>query len=250
MPQPKVSIVTGANAGLGKEVTAGLMAEGHHVIMACRNLQKCRTRQRLKGRALAVLVNNAGIMGAATSSSTDDNHVRVNHMGPFLLTRLLLPFMGAGSRIVTVASRAHMQGSLHIADGRIQGKPSFWYLQYARSKLCNVLFTAELLRRLEANHSPITAYSVSPGRVATNIYDNMPAWQRCFVKPLANWFFQTPRQGAATVLYACLASELEGRNVLYLKDCKEAPASATARDADLAKSLWQVSSQEVGMPED
>ncbi|GLC42951.1 hypothetical protein PLESTB_000288500 [Pleodorina starrii] len=104
-------------------------------------------------RNIDVLVNNAGVMGVPPAADGSDRHLTVNHLGPYLLTRLLLPNMTHGSRIVNVASRAHYGGSLSLITGpsggaeAVRNDTHHWWWQYARSKLCNVLFTAELQRR-------------------------------------------------------------------------------------------------------
>lgn len=146
------SIVSGGNSGIGKEIAAGLMAKGHHVVLACRNMDACervaqelraahpqgacecsridledvrsvkafasrhRAALRKQGRPLNVLVNNAGIMGPASLPDGTDRHLWANHLGPYLLTRLMLPAFGAGEggRVVNVASRAHYWGSVRL----------------------------------------------------------------------------------------------------------------------------------------
>ena len=127
------------------------------------------------GRVL--LVNNAGVMGAPASQAAAsgdgrrppaDGHLWPNHYGHFLLTRLLLPTMGVGSVVAVLASRAHRQGAVrfdddgHLDEGFGGGH---WYRRYARSKLCNVLFAAELRRRCEADGLRVVA--ISPGLVDT-----------------------------------------------------------------------------------
>lgn len=107
-----------------------------------------------------------------------------------------------------------------------------------------MLFTAELSRRLQARRSSITAYSVSPGRVATRIFDNVPGWLQPILQTLAAACFQTPAQGARTVLHAALAPELQGRHELYLHNSRPSTASQQAREPALAAELWQLSNQE------
>lgn len=286
---PKVSVVTGANSGIGLEVVAGLRAAGHHVVMACRSEARCAAakaeldaRPGLNGSCecqrldlgdyqsirrfasslgpperaqdaaqpppprIHTLVNNAGVMGV-------EEHMRPNHFGPFLLTRLLLPLMAAGGRVVSVASEAHRRGGLQVErapDGRLRlghGRHSNWYLAYAQSKLANVLFTAELSRRLQQRRASVTAYSVSPGRVATSIFANVPGVLQPALKWLAAAAFQTPAQGARTVLHAALAPELQGRHELYLHACRPCAAAPAARDAGTAAALWELSCEEVGL---
>ncbi|KAG1666027.1 hypothetical protein FOA52_006901 [Chlamydomonas sp. UWO 241] len=143
-------IVTGGNSGIGKEIVHGLTAKGAHVVMACRNMEACelvraelaasggpgsvacaqldledfasvracaagqRAALQGAGRKLSVLVNNAGVMNVPDREGGEDRHMRANHYGPYLLTRLLVPSMGAGSRVVSVSSRAHTYGTIHF----------------------------------------------------------------------------------------------------------------------------------------
>lgn len=219
---------------------------------------------------LAALVNNAGVMGVPPNADGTCGHFAPNHLGPYLLTRLLLPLMAADGRVVTVASEAHRRGSLRIGSaagsgGRGSGSgssaassspgglqldgppPAYWYAAYARSKLANVLMTAELARQLERRGSGVTAYSVSPGRVATNIFGNVPGALQAPLRWLAALAFQTPAQGARTVLHAALSPQLAGRSELYLHAQRPCQAAPAASDARLAAQLWQLSNQEVGL---
>lgn len=282
-------VVTGANSGIGKEVTAGLLQQGAHVVMACRSNPKCEeARQELLARSgmpcatgrceclqvdvsdfgsircfsgalsrrlqearrpLQVLVNNAGLMGGPELDVEGRDRCMVtNHYGPFLLTNLLLPLMARGGRIVNVGSRAHFQGSLQFdSQGNVTGSPWHWYLGYARSKLCNTLFTLELQRRLAVSKADITAYCVSPGRVNTNLFTGITGPLGWALAPLVSALYQTPQQGAQTVLYAATSPDLAGRNELYLHDMRTVTASATGRDVALAGRLWEASERFVGM---
>lgn len=125
------------------------------------------------------------------------------------------------------------------------------YADYGASKLANVLMTAELSRRLLGRGSSVTASSVSPGRVNTNIFEGVPGLLRPALRWLAAAAFQTPAQGASTVLHAALSPELQGRHELYLHACRPCAASPAAHDERLAAHLWEVSCQEVGLcPDD
>lgn len=221
-------------------MAAGLLESGHPVVLACRSTARCEAaRLRLQERCpagpgavcgppldlddyqsirafardlgeapVSILVNNAGMMGVGPppeggGGAGGDGHLRPNHLGPFLLTRLLLPRMAAGGRVVAVGSQAHRRGRLAfdgggglppLPAGGLAGGLFRWYPEYARSKLANLLFTAELARRLEARGSGVTATCVSPGRVATSIFGNVPALLRGPLALLARAAFQTPAQ--------------------------------------------------------
>ncbi|KAK3272357.1 hypothetical protein CYMTET_19345 [Cymbomonas tetramitiformis] len=279
----KVCIVTGGNSGIGKEVAAGLAAEGAHVLIGCRDQDKCEIAKRdilsrfhpgvgISGSCTvtclpldlssmesidtfvdnvrrdsgrcAVLVNNAGVMGLHSSGSeaTQDPHFVTNHVGTFRLTEQLLTRtqFAEESRVVTVGSRAHHQGSISIENGRVAGCPKNWYGAYARSKLANCLFTRELQRRQNAEGRHLDAFTVSPGRVNTSIFSNIrPKFVRWVATSLAARVFQTPEQGAQTVLYAATSPTLTGRGGLYLHNCAVARTSRRAQDDDVARALWE-----------
>ena len=220
------------------------------------------------GAQLAALVNNASVMGAPPGPGGEDPHLSPNHFGPFLLTRLLLPSMAPHARIVTVGSEAHRRGSLELErEGELEGEKNsggggavpagrrrlrggrgaHWYRQYARSKLANALMTAELNRRLEARGSTVTACCASPGRVATNIFHSLGGVLGPVLRSLASLAFQTPQQGASTVVQAATAPELQGRRVLYMHAGGEQAAAPAALDPALARGLWEVSVRETGM---
>ena len=271
----------------GLEVTAGLRGAGHHVVMACRSMERCEAAKavldarRLPGSCecrqldlsdfgsirrfaaelagaerLTTLISNAGVMGLPPLPDGTCAHMRPNHLGPYLLTRLLLPALEPEARIVTVASEAHRRGALRIGADELGGLRVLegggglgptWYAHYARSKLMNVLTTAETSRRLQRRGSSVTACSVSPGRVATAIFANVPGLLQAPLRWLAAAAFQTPAQGARTVLHAALSPELRGRHELYLHDSAPRRAAAAALDPDLAAQLWQLSLQQTGL---
>ncbi|KAG2482028.1 hypothetical protein HYH03_019017 [Edaphochlamys debaryana] len=249
-----------------------------------------------RGRALDVLVNNAGVMGVPRPPGSPEPHLAANHTGPYLLTRLLLPALAPGSgRVVTVASRAHFWGGLRLRGGagagagagaapEVEDDTHNWFFQYARSKLCNVLFTAELQRRhghaaaaraaagtaageaaggsgpglREAAAPPakgasplgLGCYAVSPGFVDTGIFRHLlPSWAQWLRAPLRP-LVRSPEQGARVVVWAACSSSLQGRDALFLHDCREMQASPAARDPRLAAELWRASAALTGLPEE
>lgn len=210
-------------------------------------------KERNNNLTISSLVNNAGVMGIIpTNSEGADVHLRVNHFGTYLLTRLLLPHMAHNARIVTVGSEAHRRGSMKFQSANNSAaleiiRPDRWYASYARSKLGNVLMTAELSRRLEQRYSGVTTSCVSPGRVATDIFKNLHGVVGFGVRSLASMCFQTPEQGAQGVLLAASSAKFEGRSILYIHNSAEAEPSQAARDADLALTLWDFTNREVGL---
>jgi NAD(P)-dependent dehydrogenase (short-subunit alcohol dehydrogenase family) len=204
----------------------------------------------LKNRNVRIrtLVNNAGVMGVKPVH----RHFDINHFGTFALTRYLMPLMAPHGRIVTVGSEAHRRATIQFDEnGCFFDRHDFhagewWYRAYASSKLANVLMTAELQKRLVARKSSVTAVCVSPGRVATNIFNGVQGWLRHPLKMLAAIAFQTPAQGASGVL---AATALKATPMpLYLHKNEVAMPSAMARDPKLAAVLWDASNRVIGIP--
>ncbi|KAH8325136.1 hypothetical protein KR074_002946, partial [Drosophila pseudoananassae] len=267
----KVFIVTGANAGIGKETVLEIAKRGGTVFMACRNMEKANQareeivsatnnpnifvrkldlssmdsiRQFAEGfkkerDSLNVLINNAGVMGLPKTLTKDgfEMQLGVNHMGHFLLTHLLLDVLKktAPSRIVNVSSALHERGTINVDD--LNSEKSYSrFGAYNQSKLANVLFTRELARRLEG--TGVTVNALHPGAVDTDLVDSWPSAMKFLTKPAIWMFFKTPKSGAQTSLYAALDPELENVTGKYFSDCKPKDVSSAAKDEKTAKFLW------------
>jgi NAD(P)-dependent dehydrogenase (short-subunit alcohol dehydrogenase family) len=203
--------------------------------------------------ALHVLVNNAGAVWNRRELTVDglEATFAVNHLAYFLLTHLLLDRIRASApaRIVNVASDAHRFGSIDWDDlqseRRYRGLPVVSGLRaYAASKLANLLFTAELARRLAG--SGVTANSVHPGMVATGLGKNngvLGEIAALLVRPFA----RTPAQGAATSIHLASAPELAGVSGQYFANQRRRAPAAAALDADAARRLWEVSARLTGV---
>src|SRR5438270_9505667 len=176
---------------------------------------------------LHVLVNNAGVAGQRGSTSDGfELTFGVNHLGHFLLTRLLLDRIkdSGPARIVNVSSVGHYQAK--GIDWEALRKPtrSFTGLpEYAVSKLCNVLFTQELARRLEG--AGVTTYAVHPGAIASQIWKRVP-WP---IRPVMMAFMKSSEEWATTSVWCPRAPELAGQSGRYYDDCKEKEPSAWPR---------------------
>ncbi|MEO7094615.1 MAG: SDR family NAD(P)-dependent oxidoreductase [Polyangiales bacterium] len=263
----KVVVITGANIGIGRAVAEDLAGRGARLRLLCRSLDRAAPviadlRARCghddvhaiacdlgslasvrtaaaeilaREEPLHVLVNNAGVAGQrGLTSDGFELHFGVNHLGHFLLTNLLLERLRASApaRIVHVASGNHFKAkgidwdAVRKPTASISGLP-----EYAASKLGNVLFCAELARRLEGTN--VTTYAVNPGRVASNIWQRLP-WP---IRPLFKMTMLTTQEGAFSTIRA--ASDLEGASGRYFdKRAREQTASAPGRDAALARELW------------
>lgn len=198
---------------------------------------------------LHILINNAGVMMCPYSKTADgfETHMGVNHLGHFLLTHLLLEKLkeSAPSRVVNVSSLAHHMGRIHFHN--LQGE-KFYHagLAYCNSKLANVLFTQELARRLKG--SGVTTYSVHPGTVDSELvrHSSLLRW----IWWLFSFFIKTPQQGAQTSLYCALTEGLEVLSGNHFSDCHVAWVSAQARNETVARRLWDVSCDLLGIPMD
>lgn len=204
--------------------------------------------------ALHVLVNNAGVVNLRRELTVDGHEATfaVNHLAPFLLTNLLVPRLreSAPARVVNVASEGHRMGSLDWNDLMSEHRYGFPALVsamrvYGASKLANLLFTAELARRLEG--TGVTANAVHPGAVATRlgVSNNGPLGSA--VGTLLRPFLRTPAQGAETSLHVATAPELEKTSGRYFASCRERAPSAAARDPEAARRLWRESERLVDL---
>ena len=274
----RICVVTGATAGIGLETARGVARQGATVVIVGRNPDKCRTvveeiRQRtgnpnvsflvadlsvqaeirrlaseIEARCprLDVLVNNVGglFLNGQVSADGIEMTLALNHLGPFLLTRLLCPTLKASvpARIVNVASVAHLGAKLDCANLQFAG-----WKGYKRSKLANILFTYELARRLEG--TGVTANALSPGLVASNFgLNNRGLFP--VVRPLWNWAALGTEEGARTSVYLVTSPDVEGVTGKYFARCEPRRSSAVSHDRALAAELWRVSASLTGLPAD
>ncbi len=263
-------LVTGANAGIGYATALELARRGGRVHLACRSQAKGaaaiaaitaatgsdqvrlllldladlasvrRTAEDFLalGEPLHVLINNAGVGGARGRTADGfEIHFGINHLGHFALTMALLPLLTGSTpgRIVNVASDAHYQAKGIEFEGlRNRTKGITGLPEYAVSKLCNVLFAAELGRRLAG--TGVTAYSLHPGVVASEIWRRVP-WP---ARQLMTRRMLTIEEGARTSLYCATSPEVAAESGKYYDSCREAPPSKVATP-ELAARLWEYS---------
>jgi NAD(P)-dependent dehydrogenase (short-subunit alcohol dehydrogenase family) len=272
-------IVTGASSGIGLATARALRQAGARVVLAVRNVDKGQAAAagmpgltevraldlaRLDSvRAFAagwdgpvdLLINNAGVSGPSLARTADGFEMKfgTNHLGHFALTNLLLAHVTG--RVVTVASQAERLGRLDFGDLNWERRAYQPSRAYNDSKLANLLFTAELQRRLTAAGSGVRANAAHPGLVATAIYQHDgPRRPSDRVWAVVNRLLaQDAEHGALPVLYGAVA-DIPGDSFAgpsHLAHMRGAPEligrSAAAQDPDLARRLWDVSEQLTGV---
>jgi retinol dehydrogenase-12 len=204
------------------------------------SVRACAARFLSLGEPLHVLLNNAGLAGShGTTVDGFERTFGVNHLGPFLLTELLLERLleSAPSRIVNVASKAHYNATgIDWAALRQPTATRIGMQEYNVSKLCNVLYAQELSRRLAGARG--TTYSQHPRVNASEVWGHVP-WG---LRHLMLLFMQSNREGAATSVHCAASEAAEQQSALYYDACKPTPPSALAEDVGLADTLVQTSS--------
>jgi len=282
----RLALVTGANRGLGFEISSALAGAGAGVVMACRDTAKASAacqllRQRLpqarvepmtldlaslgsvqrfseafraRFSSLDLLCNNASAIMVPLQNTADgfEMHIGTNHLGHFALTGLLLETLrrAPAARIINTASLAHrMTPGLDLDDPHFRNKSYKQMDAYGKSKLATLLYTFELDRRLRASGSRITATAAHPGYAATN-----PELGGRLMRLSTRLFAQPAQMGALPALYAATAAEVRGGDYLGpggFKELKGHPkrvdARAEARDPALATRLWSWSEQLTGV---
>lgn len=273
-----LAIVTGADGGMGSEITRALALAGYRVVMACHDLERAARKQQLirtetgnpdievrpidlaslasvrdfarqvldEGQPIARLMNNAGTMETARHTTEDglERTVSVNYVGPYLLTRLLLPLMERGSRVVNMVSCTYAIGRLDFPDFFTLGcRGSFWRIPiYSNTKLALTLFTLDLARRVEQRG--IVVHAADPGIVSTDMI-RMQMW----FDPLTDIFFRpcirTPRQGAATAIGLLLGEEAGRCTGTFNASCRPKQLSDKYLRHPKMEELWQLTEERV-----
>jgi NAD(P)-dependent dehydrogenase (short-subunit alcohol dehydrogenase family) len=281
----RVAVVTGANRGLGREITRYLAGRGARVVMACRDeaggeavaaaLRTSGVPGALEVRPLDlaslasvetfaaglageprldVLANNAGLMAVDRGLTTDgfETHIGVNHLGPFALTARLLPLLlgTGGSRVVTMSSVGARLGHVDLGDLMWERRPYDRWQAYFQSKLANLLFTFELDRRLRAAKGATAALAAHPGGSRTSLGRNGRSWTNRLL-PLWQPFLQPASVGALGLVRAATDPAAAGGGYYgpvlqaWGPPVRERPSRA-ARDPQVAAGLWERSEQLTG----
>jgi NAD(P)-dependent dehydrogenase (short-subunit alcohol dehydrogenase family) len=279
----KQVLVTGASTGLGEETTRALAAHGATVTMAVRDPQRgeaaaARIRTSVPDAALEVmvldlasladvrrfaqeylashdrldlLIDNAGVMACPQAATVDGFELQIgtNHVGHFLLTQLLVPLLGGGSRVVVLSSAGHRFSDVELDDPNFERTPYDPWVAYGRAKTANALFAVELDRRLADRGAH--AFAVHPGGIVTELGRHLTEETLAVITDVPSdqaieW--KTVPQGAATTVWAATAPELDAHGGAYLEDCGIAASNPDpdsrggikpyAVDPERAAALW------------
>ena len=269
----KTFMVTGPTSGLGKATAQILANQGATVIMACRNKARgeaalaeikntsgnnslemllvdlssqesvykaAQQFQQNYGR-LDVLINNAAIFKKQRTLTVDslETMFATNHLGPFLLTNLLLgPLKKSNSaRIINISAPA----TNHLNFEDLQGEVKFQALNaFGASKMANLLFTFQLARQLEG--TGVTCNVLHPGLVKSTLLGEMPA----IMRGLLNLVSAPPEKAAPAVVYLATSPEIEGQSGKFFKGSKVIEAAAYAQNPQMQQALWEASLKLVG----
>jgi NAD(P)-dependent dehydrogenase (short-subunit alcohol dehydrogenase family) len=273
----KIVLVTGATNGIGQVTALDLAKMGATVVIVGRNRAKTEaTVSEIKTRSgnenvdfvlgdlsviaevqhiadafkerysqLHVLVNNAGAVFSSRQLTADGYEMTfaLNHLNYFLLTHLLLDTLKASApaRIVNVSSDAHRFGGGSLNFDNLQGDKSYsmgGFGVYGQSKLCNIMFTYELARRLQGTN--VTVNALHPGNVRTGFGHNNRGIMD-MVTNLFQMFGLTPEQGADTIIFLASSSDVEGISGQYFDKRKAVRSSDGSYDEAAQKRLWAIS---------
>ncbi|XP_008318634.1 retinol dehydrogenase 12 [Cynoglossus semilaevis] len=271
----KTAIVTGANTGIGKFIAMDFARRGARVILACRSeargsaalkeirettgnsnvhlrlvdvssldsVREFADRILAEEKALHILVNNAGASGLPREITKDGLEISfaTNHLGPFLLTNLLLDLLknSAPSRIVTVSSVNHKKGQVDFSHFRGENLKYHMDTVYNHTKLHNVICTTELARRLQG--TGVCANSVHPGVVLTEVLRHYSLTVRFLFNLIGFFFFKSPEEGAVSSIYCAVAEDTEGITGKYFdSDCSLVLPAPLARDPALAVKDFEI----------
>ena len=265
-------VVTGANSGLGLATAGALAAAGAKVVCACRDVAKGNAAVaglpgHLEVRELdladlssvatfalglsdpiAVLINNAGVMGPPRKRTADGFELQfgTNHLGHFALTAQLLPRIT--DRVVTLSSFLHRIGKIRFNDPNFTGIFYERWLAYGQSKLANLMFAYELQHRLLTAGSSVRSMSAHPGYAATNLQSHTESVQDRFMAVLNKVAAQSAEMGALPTLYAATVPDLPGASYLgpdgpgQMRGYpRQVGSNGASHDRQAQRDLWTLS---------
>jgi len=248
------------NDAAGEELAADLAELVLLDLASLDSVRRVAEDQLARGLALDGLVNNAGVMAPLQRLETRDGfelQFGTNVLGHFALTCRLMPLLR--SRVVTVASIAHLQGSIDFDD--LQSRKSYNPIRaYRQSKLADVMFAFELERRLRASGSQVVSIGVHPGVAKTNLFrvgnsKGLAKVGEFLVRETIGLFLGSGRDGAVPTVFAATAPEARGGEYYGPQGFREmrggdvgpAIVAAAARDAAAQQRLWEVCAELTGV---
>ncbi|GAA6099847.1 retinol dehydrogenase 12 [Tachysurus ichikawai] len=270
----KTAIVTGANTGIGKFIALDFARRGARVILACRSetrgmaaleeirqfsgnqnvhlriidtsslesVRKFAAQILEEEKELHILVNNAGASGLPKGITADGLELSfaTNHIGPFLLTNLLLDLLkkSAPARIVNVSSANHKKGKVDFLHFHGENLSYAMDTTYNHTKLHNVIWTNELARRLRG--TGVTANSLHPGIVMTEVMRHYNWILRLIFNLVGIFFFKSSKEGAVSTIYCAVAEETEGISGKYFdSDCSLVLPAPEAQDSAVGEKEFE-----------
>lgn len=273
-------MVTGANAGIGKETALELARRGATVVMVARNKEKGEAARaeiieatqnesvdlliadmssqesivtmvaefHTRYDRLHVLVNNAGVFLSERLETAGGLEMTfaTNHLGYYIPTMLLWNDLlaGAPARVINVSSDAHRGAALNFDD--LQHRKKYQgFGTYGQSKLANVLFTYELHRR--RGDAAVTINALHPGFIASNFGRNNRGVIGLVMKTVVPWVAGSPVQGAATSIYLATSDEVAEVSGKYFVKCAPVSSSKESYNRESAIKLWEISEQLTGL---
>lgn len=276
--QGKTVVITGATSGIGAVAARRLAEQGARIVIVARDRRRAEETltalraanpaathsahfadlsllaemKRVAAQIAAaepkidVLMNNAGVIMSRNQRTEDGLEVMfaTNHMSYFVITNLLLERLhaaGGSARIVSTASAAHERARLDFEHLQDQKGSS----GYGTTKLCNILFTRELARRIVG--TGVTANCLHPGFVATRFGDNTRGPLRAGLAVAKRLFALSPEEGAKTMVYLASSPDVAGRSGGYYANCAPTTPSAEAQSDEAARKLWELSAHIAGM---
>jgi NAD(P)-dependent dehydrogenase (short-subunit alcohol dehydrogenase family) len=278
--QGKTCVVTGATSGIGQAAAEALAALGARIVVVARDrargtkaLEKLRTinpganhtvhyadlsriadTRRVASEIGAaesridVLINNAGALFSYRGITEDglERTFALNHLSYFLLTLGLRERLLAAvpARVINTASASHKRARLNLDD--LQGARGYNGVEaYERSKLCNILFTRELARRLAG--TGITANALHPGLVASRFGNRSQGLVAPIFAVIKLLFGVSVERGARTIVYLASSPDVATISGRYFEDCREVLPGREAENDDIAQLLWTETAKLAGL---
>jgi NAD(P)-dependent dehydrogenase (short-subunit alcohol dehydrogenase family) len=296
----RTAIVTGGYSGIGTEEVRALKGAGAQVIVPARRPDTARENLAAaglgdvevatldlgdldsvrafadeflaSGRALDILINNAGVMAAPETRVGPgwESQFAINHLGHYALTNRLWPALAAapdGARVVALSSRGHKRGAIRFDDLDFTRDPYEKWAAYGQAKTANVLFALQLDRL--GQDAGVRAFAVHPGGILTELIRHLDQDDLSAIgveldadgKPVGRADFKTPEQGASGPVWAAASRQLDGMGGVYIEDTdiatrtEELPEDernargidAWAIDPEAAAKLWEVSAALTGV---